>query len=574
MQERAPTHTPWGILLWAFSGARARGGALGSTLLLVWMCEMAIPYLLGQTVDAALGARSLDAITHYGLMMLGVIVVLYIAHVIYLRIEASLVARATLKLRNHIYVQLIGQPLAFFSRHKGGELGHRVMSDGEVLERHGIYLLADVPFAFLTVLGVVTIMLWTNIALGLVVFGILLVAAILAHFVARPLSGIEKSANSLIAAVGGKLQEIVGGIRTVKTFGRERYETDRLDSRGQDLVDAEIKAGRVASKLEPLIELIEQLGLVVVVWYGAYLVFEGNLTPGQLVAFIAYMELMSEPLQRAGRYYRQYQQARGTLGRIADFLGSMSTPAQTAPLPFARLSDLRVEDLHFTYPGAAKAALDGVALQARAGEVIAIVGANGAGKSTLVDTLLGFHTADSGRIFVNGSALPLADTAALRDLAGVVSQDVFLFHDSLADNIRYGRLAASDAEIADAAKRAGLDPLIGRLPQGLATVLGDRGSKLSGGERQRVALARMLVRDPSLVILDEPTAALDGAAMRDTNRIIRDLAAGRITLVIAHRRETVEMADRAVLLDHGRVAAVGTPAELKANSELFRSLFK
>ena len=414
MMEPTPTYTPRGLLLWSFSGARVKAGALGSTLLLVWACEIAIPYLLGETVDAAFGAGNLAAITNYGLMMLGVIVVLYVAHVIYLRIEASIVAQATLNLRHHIYTRLLDQPLAFFSRHKGGELGHRVMSDAEVLERHGIYLLADVPFAFLTVLGVATIMLWSNLSLGLVVVAFLIAAAILAHFVARPLAGIEKSANGLLAAVGGKLQEIVGGIRTVKTFGRERYEIDRLDQKGRELAGAEVRAGRVAAKLEPLIELIEQLGLVVVVWYGAYLVFAGQLIPGKLVAFIAYMELMSEPLQRAGRYYRQYQQARGTLGRIADFLSSMSPQALTLPLSSTDIAEIRVENLKFTYSGASKPALDRVSFQVKTGEIVAIVGANGAGKSTLVDTLLGFHTADSGRIIVNGAEIALPNTAALK----------------------------------------------------------------------------------------------------------------------------------------------------------------
>ncbi len=568
-----PKLTPWGILFWSFAAAPSQLVSLIAALIVILAAELALPMLLGDTVDAAVTDRDLQRIIYLGFGMLFVAGVMYAVHYLYLRLEASLVAYATFRLRGFVYRRLIWQPLNFFVQNKGGEIGHRVMSDCEVLDRHGIYLLADVPFAVLTIIGVAAVMLWMNLTLGLLVLGVLLVAAILAHRVARPLAGIEKSANSLLATLGGRLQELIGGIRTVKSFGRERHEILQLDDAGKNLVDAEVKAGKVAARLEPLLELIEALGLIAVVWYGAYLVFKDVLTPGKLVAFIAYMELLSEPMQRAGRYYRQFQQARGTLSRIADLLASMPAPPLREGRAFPPDRTIGANDVQFSYPGLSKLAVDGVSLVAKAGEIVAVVGPNGAGKSTLMDLLLGFQAPRAGAITIGGVPLHDIDEDALREAAAVLTQDVFLFHTTLAENIRYGRLDASDTEILNAAERAGMQPLIERLPQGLDTMIGDRGSRLSGGERQRVALARVLVRDPKILVFDEPTSALDGAAVRDASQILRESAAGRVTFLIAHRIETVRIATRVLLMDQGRIVAEGTPAELEASNVLFRNLF-
>lgn len=568
-----PKLTPWGILFWSFAAAPSQLVSLIAALIAILAAELALPMLLGDTVDAAVTDRDLQRIIYLGLGMLAVAGVIYVVHYLYLRLEASLVAYATFRLRGFVYRRLIWQPLNFFAQHKGGEIGHRIMSDCEVLDRHGIYLLADVPFAVLTIIGVAVVMLWTNLTLGLLVLVVLAAAAILAHRVARPLADIEKSANGLLALVGGRLQELIGGIRIVKSFGRERHEIERLDAAGQDLVAAEVKAGRVAARLEPLLELIEGIGLIAVVWYGAYLVYSGTLTPGKLVAFIAYMELLSEPMQRAGRYYRQFQQARGTLSRIAEILATMPERSRREGGVFPGDPTITADNVQFSYPGTTKLAVDGVSLVARAGEIVAVVGRNGAGKSTLMDLLLGFQTPRSGHIAIGGVPLHEIDEDALREAAAVLSQDVFLFHATLTENIRYGRLDASDAEILSASERAGLRLLVERLPQGLQTMIGDRGSKLSGGERQRVALARVLIRNPKILIFDEPTSALDGAAVRDASQILRDSAAGRVTFLIAHRVETVRIATRVLLMDQGRIVAEGTPAELEASNVLFRTLF-
>jgi ABC-type multidrug transport system fused ATPase/permease subunit len=261
------------------------------------------------------------------------------------------------------------------------------------------------------------------------------------------------------------------------------------------------------------------------------------------------------------------------LGRIADLLEALPLRGmrrgETVPGPLA----IAFRGVSFTHAGTDKRAVHEVSLAAEPGEVIAVVGPNGAGKSTLMDLLAGFLEPQGGQIVAGGLSLDRWDEESWRAAVTIMGQDVFLFHASLLDNIRYGAPAASPEAVAAAVDKAGLRALVDRLPQGLGTIVGDRGSKLSGGERQRVALARLLLAPGRVVIFDEPTSAVDGAALADINRLIRDLAPTRTTFVIAHRFETIAMADRIVLLDKGQVVVAGSPTEV-GRHELFRRLFK
>ncbi len=573
MQIREEQIAPWGLLRWSFSITRSVLFGFVASLIAVWACEILIPYILGRTVDMAVERRGIEALATAGVAMIAVVIALYVAHVLYLRLEASVVADAAFRLRGLVYRRLIEQPLASFAQRKGGELGHRIMNDADVLERHAIYIVSDVPFAIMTVLGVMAVMLWTHAGLAAVVLAVLVLASALSNVVGRPLADLEKSVNSFYSRMGGRLQDVISGIRTVKVFGQERSEIKRLDATGTALADREKELGVHAAWLEPLIELVEVLGLIVVVWYGAYLLQADQITAGQLVAFIAYMELLSDPIGHAGRHFRHYKQTMGTMARIAEFLRELP------PHPHRRgrtvpVSEISIQNVSFTYPGAKTPAVDGISMQARQGEIVAVVGPNGAGKSTLMDLILGFQQAQSGTIAAGG--LPLADwdEEAWRAASCVMSQDVFLFHSPLAENIRYGAPDASEADVRAMVERVGLGGVVERMPEGLQSEVGDRGTKLSGGERQRVALARILLRNPALLVFDEPTAAMDGAAVRDVNDAIRANANGRITFVIAHRHETVEIADRLIVLDGGRLVAEGKLADVEAQSELFRKLFR
>lgn len=557
----------------------ARPGLLGGLLLCaagVAAAELAIPWLLQQAVDAALGEGGAARLDRIGLAMLGVIAALYAFHCVLLRLEALVLYEGSFRLRRRLYAHLLTRPLAFFHRARTGELLHRVVSDTAVFEDNAVNLFSDLPFEVLTVVGVLTLMVVTDPRLAAVVVGFLLAASIVSAWVGRPLPTLRKSIQSVGAAFTARLQEGLSGIRTVKAFGREGHEVERLDGANRRLRELEVRGGRVEALLVPVFELMEMLGVVLIVWYGAHLILAGRITPGGLVAFIAYMELLAGPVSRAGKFYRHFQQCRAVSERLAGFLaeetggdawsggGASQVPVPPWPIAFERVA--------FAYPGGARPALAGVSLAIRPGEVVAVVGRNGAGKSTLLDLLLGFHAPAEGHIRVGGVDLRDWNPAAWRAAVGVMPQEVFLFHATVAENIAYGRPEATPEEIEASARAAGLEGLMARLPQGLETVVGDRGARLSGGERQRIALARLFLKRPSILVLDEPTAHLDGEALAVVGDAVASLGRDRTTLLVAHRPETIRRAHRVVLLDEGKVIAEGSHEELLATQPLYASL--
>lgn len=566
MRDNEPPARPFALLAWALKPSPLSFATLVITLLGVWFCELAIPFLLGGTVDAAVAkGRAFSGIFRLGATALLIAAALYIFHTIYLRAETRLVARGTFRLRRYLYTRLIEQPLCALSASRNGEIAQRLMSDTDVLDAHAIYLFADVPFSILTILGVFAVMAWMQPTLALLISAVLVAVAVLSQLVSRPLGTAERLIRHRWTRLGGRLQETLDCFRSVKSFGREPFEAGRLDCEGERLLRAEIAAGEIVARLEPLVQLTTTFGFLAVVWYGAYLVHAGALTPGRLVAFIAYMELMREPIRDAGTHYAHYKQSAGTLRRIADLDARLvpairgGTAIQVGPL------DMELRDVAFSWPGNGRRILDGISLSAAAGEIIAIVGENGSGKSTLTDVLLGLLKPGSGTIRVGGIPLEDWDVSAFRRVAAALPQRVLLFHATIGENIRYGVPDARDDDLYAAIELAGLAPVIARLPQGIKTVVGDRGDRLSGGERQRVALARALLSRPRILVLDEPAAALDTAALPSLLRVLHEGRRDRLTFVVSHHPEIIAAADRVIVLDAGRVAGICKPSELGAD---------
>jgi ATP-binding cassette, subfamily B, bacterial MsbA len=359
----------------------------------------------------------------------------------------------------------------------------------------------------------------------------------------------------------------------VQAFKNECHELARLDEANRNILQVEVQQGKLEASLAPLFELMELLGVVLVVWYGSYLIVQQQITAGALVAFMAYMEILAGPVSRAGDFYRYSQTCRVVGERLQNLFDDHETlPSHGAKRPPDAALDIAAEGVSFQYPRSSRQVLREVSFTVQAGETIALVGRNGAGKSTLLDLLLRFYDPTEGHILAAGIDLRQWELEAWRGTVGAMTQDVFLFQATIAENIAYGRLEASRAEIEAAAHASGVTQLVQRFPSGLETVVGERGATLSGGERQLIALARLFLRKPRLLLLDEPTAHLDTEALYQAGVALKRLMAGRTTFLIAHRPETIQLADRILLLDRGRLLATGTHETLWGQSPLYRKL--
>jgi len=564
----------WARFLWCYAAYRKDLGlALLGFAAIVAAAELSIPWLLQRAIDTALGEVNGVGLDTLALWMLGIVALLYAAHAGLLRVEARMLYEASYDLRRRLYTHFHSQSLAFFHRHRTGELLHRVTSDAGLFEDSAVELFSDLPFELLTVAGVLTLMALTNVRLMALVVLFLLAAWAVTGYLGRPLPTLRKSIQGIGSRLAGRLQEGLVGIRTVQGFKNERHELDRLDEANRSIFQTELREGKLEGLIVPLFELMELLGVVLVVWYGGHLIMGRQITAGGLVAFMAYMEILAGPVSRAGNFYRHFQVCRAVAERLQDLLDDRETlPSSGGKQPGADRWDISAEAVSFRYPGSAREVLHNVSFSVKQGEAVALVGRNGAGKSTLLDLLVRFYDPTTGRILAAGVDLKEWDLAAWRRAVGVMSQEVFLFHTTIAENIAYGRPGSSRDEIERAAWESGAADLIRRLPQGLETIVGDRGARLSGGERQLVALARLFLRNPWVLILDEPTAHLDGEALLHVGVSLKRLMGGRTTLLAAHRPETIQLADRIILLDQGCVVTEGTHEGLVADQPLYRTL--
>ena len=566
----------WARFFWRYVSYRSDLGlALLLCALVVAAAELSIPYLIAQAIDTVLGEETRATLDTWVLWMLGILCGLYVVHAILLRIEARMLLESAYNLRRRLYTHIHSQSLAFFQRHKTGKLMHRVTSDAGIFDEGAYEIFSDLPFSLLTVMGVLVMMAYLDVRLmGLVVLFLTLTGAV-TGYLGRPLPSIRKSIQRIAAGLSGRLQESLVGVRTVKAFRNEPHELRRLDDANRKILKAGLQEGKLEALIDPLFDLMEILGVVLVVWYGGHLILDQQITPGTLVAFITYMEILAGPIGRAGSYYRNFQTCRAVGERLQDLLDDRSNlPSSGGRTPAGEHWTIECEDVSFRYPGRPGEALKGVSFRVEPGASVSVVGRNGAGKSTMLDLLLRFYDPTQGRIQVGGLDLKAWDLEAWRGAVGMMPQDVFLFHGTIAENVGYGRMDATLDEIERAIREAGAEPLVNRLADGLETEVGERGTTLSSGERQLIALARLFLRNPRVLILDEPTSHLDGEVLRRVTVALKRLMVGRTTFVIAHDPETIQLANRVVLLERGRLVADATHETLLSDNVIYRALLE
>ncbi|MEJ5888226.1 ABC transporter ATP-binding protein [Pseudokineococcus marinus] len=473
-------------------------------------------------------------------------------------------ARVTTRLRAHLHERLLGAPLAFHETARSGDLVQRVVGDvgrvQEVAVTAGLPLFANV----LTVVGMVVVVLVLDPLLALVVVAVLPLLLLSGRTSAKRITGASRSQRTQEGAMAGDAGEAFAAVRTVQAYGLVDHLSARL--RGNDakgLADG-VRTKRLTAGLERRTDVVVGAATAVVLVMGGWRVLQGAISPGELVVFLTYLKTAFKPLRDLAKHTGRIARAAASGERIADALDeavperdrSWARPLRRTP---GRSLAVDVEGLVVGHPGRAPV-LRGADLRVRAGETVALVGASGAGKSTLLQVLLRFVDPLEGTVRVDGHDLVDVTRHSVRAATAVVLQDSVLLQGTLADNVRLGRLDATDAEVEDALRRAGLGSLLDVLPDGAATAVAERGATLSGGQRQRVAVARALLRDPALVLLDEPTTGLDARSAAEVLDALLELSRGRTTLLVTHDPALLHRVDRVVALEDGRLVERPRPA--------------
>jgi len=540
---------------------------------LAGLLELAFPLAVAYFIDQLLPRAEFGLIIIAGAALLTIYavnaalhaIVNYFGHVLGVSIETDM--------RRQVFDHLQKLSFRFFDNHKTGHIITHVTKDLEDVGEVAHHGPEDVFLAVMTFVGAFVLMFVTNWKLASVT---VVIVPVITWLVSRYGSRMTRNWRELFGRVGEfntRVEDSIGGIRVVKAFANEAHESRLFEGNNQAYRRTKLQAYAIMTASITITYLSTRLVQLMVMLAGAWLVVAGEMSYGGFVSFLLLVDVFLRPIDKITGVLESYPKGIAGFTRFANLI---DTAPDIADRPGARVvSQLRgaieFADVSFAYEAGHKV-IDGLSLSVGAGQTLAIVGPSGAGKTTLCALLPRFYEIDGGVISIDGIDIRDMTQASLRNQIGIVQQDVFLFGGSLRDNIAYGRLGASDAEIFDAARRARLDTVIARLPQGLDTMVGERGVKLSGGQKQRVAIARIFLKNPPILILDEATSALDTATELAIQQSLTALSEGRTTLVIAHRLATIQHADRIVVVDETGIVEEGPHAQLLARGGAYARL--
>jgi ABC transporter fused permease/ATP-binding protein len=541
------------------------------------LASLVFPKLLGMLVDLGNQGKLAAEINRLALLLLLVLATQAIFAFCRIYLFVHVTEKTLADLRQSAFNHIIRLPMKFFLQRRVGELNSRISSDITLLQDALTSTLAEFLRQLIIIIGGISLLMVTSYKLTLFMLAVLPLMMILVVIFGRYIRKLSKQAQSQVADSNTIVEETLQGVHTVKSFTNEHFEMSRYRTKTLDIALTGIKNGKLRGFFSSFTILGLYGTMVAVIWKGAGLIATGELATGELFSFVLYSVFIGGTIGGMADVFARVQKFIGATEDLMEIFNETVEPvSEINSLSSDQIihGHIRLKDLDFYYPSRPElTVLQNINVEIKPGNMVALVGPSGAGKSTFVSLLLRLYDPTGGKILYDekdGKDIPLS---VLRSQMAIVPQDIFLFGGSIRENIAYGKPGAAEQEIIDAAHKANAWEFISRFPDGLDTIVGERGMQLSGGQRQRIAIARALLRDPKILILDEATSSLDSESERLVQEALENLMNGRTSIVIAHRLSTIRQADHILVLNKGRIVEQGTHAQLLELDEgLYRSL--
>lgn len=564
--EKAKPASIYGMFARIYSHARLEWPSLIVTLVCITavsLLEFIVPQLTRHTIDNLIPGKRFSQLPWIGAGVLGSAIALGALKFVSSTFMAAIGQKVLYNLRNDLYRHMQSLDVSFFDRNRTGDLMSRVTNDVGILQQLISSSMMQLFTDFFIFTSIAVYMLWIDWKLTLLLLATFPFMILTTRLFGKRMRASFRKVQESVADVSDHLQNALTGIRLIKSFTAEGYESGRFSERTQKNMDANIQVVRLRAAYEPIIDFLNFLGLAIVLVFGAWLAMKDQMTVGTIVAFIAYLRLLQNPVRHFSRIMNTIQQAAAAYERIMEVMNTkaeITEKKDAMALPPVR-GHIRFDHVSFAYTKDSEV-LSQFSLELEAGKVTALVGSSGSGKSTIAHLIPRFYDPQAGDITIDGFSLKDVTLSSLREQIGIVSQDIFLFNGTIAENIRYGSPGSTDEEVKAAAKAANAGKFIESFPNGYDTQIGERGVKLSGGQKQRISIARAILKNPRIIILDEATASLDTESEQHIQEALSLLLKGRTCLVIAHRLSTIQQADQIYVLEHGRIEEHGTHEEL------------